>query len=158
MIHTNEVKMTSKNLFTISLRNLGKPWFIAFIIIFLLICFSNLKNYTAVEILVNFASVVFCIILILAVLLYNAYSKKNKSFYRERTYQIDDKFIAYTMLDGSEGKMNFDTFIKIIKRPQYYLLYISNSQFIYIPVTCFKSEKDRQEFEQILEKHKLIVK
>ena len=117
---------------------------------FLLIFILN--HYTFSEILIGIFPLILYGVVELVILRRNAYSKVNKNYYKSRTYQFDEKFIAYTMPDGGEGKINWRTIIKTRKRPHYYLLYISRGQFIYVPVDCFKTEDDRLKFENFLEK------
>lgn len=61
---------------------------------------------------------------------------------------FDDNFLIGKLSDGSEHKLNLENIIKTINRKEYYLIYISKHQFIYVPKYAFKSDEDRKTFEE----------
>ncbi|MDP2940897.1 MAG: hypothetical protein Q8N85_01380 [Candidatus Omnitrophota bacterium] len=82
-------------------------------------------------------------------------SKKNKIFFASRYYEINDEFIIGYLKDGSIDKINLSNIVKAMKMPKYYLLYISRTNFVYLPLECLQSEEDRKNLVNLLEGKKL---
>jgi len=79
-----------------------------------------------------------------------ANSKENKIFFKKRYYEIDDEFITGYIEDGSFSKIKLSNIVKVVKTKKYYLLYTSQIQFIYLPLSIFTSENDVINFNSIL--------
>ncbi|MGV8093192.1 MAG: YcxB family protein [Mangrovibacterium sp.] len=98
--------------------------------------------------------VLFQVLLIVQYWFY-ARSKDNKIFLLERYYEIDSEKIAAFLEDGTSSPIKIEHFIRAIKIGNYNLLYLSKTQFIYLPNEYFKSEADQQWFEkEVLDKIK----
>ncbi len=82
-------------------------------------------------------------------------SKGNKSVFSRRSFEIDDEFISH-MSDSSSGRIKIDSLIKVFRYSKYFLLYIADSHFIYLPMRAFTSDSDIQEFELLLRTKKLL--
>ncbi len=46
--------------------------------------------------------------------------------------------------------------MKVVKKGEYYFLYMTKAQFHYLPVAAFESEKDMHRFDLFLEGKQLI--
>jgi hypothetical protein len=79
---------------------------------------------------------------------YYAYCKQNAIFFKERYYELDGEFLTGFIDDGSTARVNLSNVINLIRRKEYFLLYISKDQFVYLPFDCFKSEVDVDNFEK----------
>ena len=82
-------------------------------------------------------------------------SEDNKLFFIKRSYEIDDEKITVYLQDGTINQVRFEHVINVIKRAQYYLLYISQSQFIYLPFHAFENQ-GTEALEDILRRRNLI--
>ncbi|MEW5820860.1 MAG: YcxB family protein [Cyanobacteriota bacterium] len=106
----------------------------------------------------------FCIVIYILIFVFkfiNLYidsrSKDNQSLYMRKYHEIDENFISTSYEDGTGGKLNLSCVINIKKTKEYYLLYMSPTQFIYIPFDAFKSEEDRINFEGFLKNKELKI-
>ena len=77
-----------------------------------------------------------------------AHAKDNKLFYIGRSFEITEDKINGLIEDGTESAVKFEHVIKIKILMNYYLLYITKNQFLYIPKDSFQSETDRVWFEK----------
>jgi len=81
-----------------------------------------------------------------------ANSKENKLFLVERFFEISEDDITGILQDGSESKVKMENIIKVVTLSKYYLLYISTSQFIFIPKDSFMNHEDEDWFTNIINK------
>ena len=75
-----------------------------------------------------------------------ASSRENSLFLIERYYEISEDELIGKLSDGSESTIKKANFIKSIELKSYYLLYISKSQFVYIPKKAFINQDDEDFF------------
>ena len=83
-------------------------------------------------------------------------NKNNNNFYKKTKITIEDEFIIGNFEDGSDSKLNLNNIIKIIKILNYYLLYVSNNNFIIIPLMAFNNNEDLDIFINFLKTKSLI--
>lgn len=76
--------------------------------------------------------------------------------FQNRYCEIDENFFTIFYEDGSMVKLNYAHFIQVMKKADYYFLYMTKAQFYYLPVAAFKSEKDIHRFELFLQGKQLI--
>lgn len=81
-------------------------------------------------------------------------SKRNRLFFAERYFVIDNQFITGYFHDGSTNRIRLSSIVRVIKKSGYYQLFISRSRFIYIPLSCFKSPQDIERFDKLLNQRK----
>ena len=79
-------------------------------------------------------------------------SKKNVALFVRRQLEFNDEKIAATLEDGSKNEIALKYVFKIIERDNYWLLYISKGQFVYVPKSAFETIEEMQAFEQLLNK------
>lgn len=153
-ISTNEFCLDKHTLFKINLLNYARKrsWLLALLllIVFLLLLIQDRDL------------LIFCTILIPIVIGYiiffywrHSTSEKNLVFFKKRRYEFTDEFFFQYLEDGSEGKINYENINMVARRKDYFLLYISQTQFFYVPVKCFASDKDRAVFDEFLRSRKL---
>jgi len=77
-------------------------------------------------------------------------SEKNRVFFKKRRYEFTDEFLFQYLEDGSEGKVNYENINKVVRREDYLLLYISQTQFFYVPAKSFASDEDKTKLNAFL--------
>jgi hypothetical protein len=81
-------------------------------------------------------------------------SKKNKWFFRERFFEIDDKSLTCRFPDGGSQKILMSDILRVVKKSGYYQLFLSKKSFIYIPWNAFKTSGDMDKFDFYLKSRK----
>ncbi|KOS05846.1 hypothetical protein AM493_07190 [Flavobacterium akiainvivens] len=76
-----------------------------------------------------------------------ANDKENAILYAARYYEMTESEITGYINDGSESRTILHTVIKYIELKHCYMLYVSKTQFIYIPKDCFGTLQDKLWFE-----------
>lgn len=76
--------------------------------------------------------------------------------FQSRYCEMDEDFFAIFFEDGSITKLRYEHFMKVVKKGEYYFLYMTKVQFHYLPVAAFESEKDMHRFDLFLEGKQLI--
>lgn len=144
-IKTKEFSLSKKDFFVIiTLGYLKSRWWL----IILLLLLWLYKNAIFIGLLTFFY--IFWIILYCWVY---ANSKKNKIFFQKSYYEIDKDFITGYLEDGGIDKLKLSNIIKIVKTSKYFLLYISKTQFIYLPLNVFTCQEDINNFNSFLPKN-----
>ena len=77
-------------------------------------------------------------------------SKKNPLFFTMRRTEIDDRFITFTFSQGTVNKIEINKIARVVKNRQYYRLFISKKQFVYLPLNAFRTPGDVRLFDEIL--------
>lgn len=147
-ITTGKVKLTNQKLFRILIRvYLKKRWWLLVWVWVLIVILLLMENR---DMLTNSLIVFMVLIQILLITQYWFYSrsKDNKVFFLGRYYEIAREKIVGFLEDGTSTTIKIEHFIRVIKIDNYNLLYLSKTQFIYLPNECFTSETDRQWFEE----------
>ena len=143
-IITNQIGLTKTQDF-----NVTRWWILVLIFCTAFVLKTEVGNFLKVF---SFLYPVFVVIY----LWYYAKTKQNKAFFKERYYKIDGSTMYCETKDNETGNVNLDTVVKVMKRKNYYLVYLSKVQFFYIPVKAFKSQEDAEMFNQLLKDRNLI--
>lgn len=157
-IKSNEYQLTKKEFFKICLLvNFKRLAVLAviYLILFDAAVFLKLLNAYWLVIVIAVFVILIPVISVLSLLFY-LNSKANKIFYKKKRFEIDDDFLTTYLEDGSFGKIKLDSVVKIIKTYKYYMLFISQAQFQYLPKSAFLSEQDIKSFEDLLKNKKLL--
>lgn len=151
-IITNQINLTKKQYFGILAINwiITRWWILA-----LIFCAAIILK-TEVGLFLKIFSFFYPVAVIIY-LWYYAKTKQNKAFFKEMYYKIDGSAMYCETKDKETGTVNFDTVVKVMKRRNYYLVYLSKAQFYYIAQKAFKSQEDAEIFNQLL-KNKNLVK
>ena len=160
-LNTRPISLTRARLFTISLiRHFERRKWLAYAypIAFILQAYLASSGIERIRYIGIFGSAIMGVLLIYILAFYwrFAYSPNNKAFLRARSYQIDENFISTHLDDGSVSTFNWNRIKEAHARSQYYLLYTSLTQFIYLTREAFSSDSDRLAFESILARRGLI--
>jgi hypothetical protein len=146
MIKTKSIKLTPKSYFKVLISNyfLLRWWLYLFIwLVTVFLIFVKFDYFTVFMIVF---SIIYPLMLVFTYWRY-ANSKDNKIAFIERYYEIDEEKMTAYLEDGTINPFKFSYIIKIRKRKEYWLLYISKSQFIYLPLSSFASENDFDRFK-----------
>lgn len=88
-----------------------------------------------------------------------AHNKMNRSFTVPRSYTIGDAQITAHLPDGQEELFDIAHIHRVNRTRHYYLLFTTPIEFIYLPYDAFRSEADREWFEQnIIRRAKTVRK
>lgn len=91
-------------------------------------------------------------ILFLYIYLYRfAYSKDKEEFLSEKKLSFDENNIRIEEANGGFGEFPYSRIWKVVDKESFWMLYTSNSQFIYIPKDIFYSEEDFERFQQAIQ-------
>lgn len=147
MITTHPIKLTSKKLFEITITTyLKRKWWLFVWIWGLAIILLLDSNKDSFEIFLFLFCITFTFLLVVQ-FWRNAYSKQNKLFLLGRYYEIETDRITGIMEDETSQPIKIEHFIKVIKSSKYYLMYIAQAQFIYVPFDSFKTPADKEWFD-----------
>lgn len=150
-IKTKEFQLTKGEYFNIiTLKYFKRKWWL-FILLFLIAGLLWFAGRFYIALFITVFAIIYPIFLIIFFWIY-CNSKKNKIFYTKRFYEVDNEFLSAYLEDGSLQKTKLDNIIKVVKTSKYYLLYISITQFFYIPFNAFKNEEELKIFDGLLKK------
>ena len=148
MIETNSVQFTTKTFFvTLLLVYLKKRWWLLIWFLILSIALLFKEQRDSIEKFLVLIGFVYPIIIVFQYWRF-ANSKDNKVFFLERNYEIYDDKIIGNLSDGTSNEILIIHLIKAINLKKCFLLYLSKNQFLYFPKDSFKSESDKNWFEQ----------
>lgn len=150
-IVTNQISLTKKQYFNILVINwiATRWWILVIVFCTAFILKTEVGNFFKVF---SFLYPAFVVIY----LWFYAKTKQNKAFFKERYYKIDGSTLYCETKYNETGTVNLDTVVKVKKRRNYYLVYLSKAQFFYIPVKSFKNQEDIGTFTHILKERNLI--
>ena len=77
-----------------------------------------------------------------------AHNKMNRSFTVPRSYTIGDTQITAHLPGGQEELFDIAHIHRVNRKRHYFLLFTTPVEFIYLPYDAFRSEADREWFEQ----------
>ncbi len=97
-------------------------------------------------------------VLLLAYIIFRCWmhsnSKTNRLFFEERTFEINSKDIDIVLKDGPTSKIQINDIARVVKNSSYYLLFLSKKQFVYVPLSAFRTPGDINSFDSILKARK----
>jgi hypothetical protein len=95
----------------------------------------------------------FTIPLFVIVYLYRfSVSDINKDFLSEKQLFFDTSNFKLVDKLGNEGVFTFKDIQFVKETPEYWLLYLGKTQFFYIPKNIFKTNQDKQKFQELITK------
>jgi len=147
MIKTQEIKITANEFFRLILSIYLKKrwWLLAWIWILVIILLLG-GSIGMIEIFLLAFILLFQVIIVGQYWFY-AHSKDNRIYLMARHYEIDTDQVVEMMEDGTSSTIRTERFIKMMKTPRYYLLYVARNEYIYLPVKAFQSLADLEWFE-----------
>jgi len=148
-IITEEFSLTRNQYFSILLQNMltGRWW--AFVVFFL---FSILGIKAGVEsalLLFALLSTLF-LIYMMAEGWIRSNPKANPLIFQNTSCEIDHELISFHFKDGSLIKIKFSNLKEISLRKEYYLLYPSRYQFLYLPLKALRDANDLERLKVLL--------
>ena len=82
-------------------------------------------------------------------------SSDNRIFFLSRSYEFNGQHIKSAM-QGSASELSWQHITRVIHRENYFLLYLSATQYIYVPYRAFALPEDLKAFEQLLREKQLV--
>jgi hypothetical protein len=79
-----------------------------------------------------------------------AYSKKNKIFFEERKMFFDEEKMKLELIDGTTDILPYKNIIEVKSMEKYWMLYITQGQFIYVPKNIFFNGNDQAAFQKYI--------
>ena len=149
MITTHKIALDQKTFFNILLRLNFKPKTqILYVIAFILaIVWLVIMPYQKQLYLLLIAVVLFPI-LIVFLTWRTSRNKMNQHFMTSRYYTISDGEITAHLNDGEEERFSIVRPTRVVRTKNYYLLFTTAIEFLYIPYDAFRSTGDREWFEK----------
>ncbi len=143
MIVTEKIRISNKDMFSILISNYLKKrwWLFAWIWIMILILLVR-ENNDKFDYFI-----VVALVAIQLLIVFQYWGIANAKDIQVKTYEIDSDKIVGTTIDGTKISIENGLFIKVVKTSKYYLLYTTKIEFIYLPISSFKSSEDREWFE-----------
>jgi hypothetical protein len=150
MIETEKYSQSPKTYFNIVLKTRIKKrgWLYGLIILLGLI---HLYLYLINDVESSIVWAIFCFLypLFIYIYLYRfSYSKDQREFLDEKQLFFDAEKIKIVENDGGQGEFPYSRINRVKTEKDFWMLYISKSQFIYVPKNIFYTEADCKEFEQ----------
>jgi len=148
MIKTQNIKITANEFFRLifSIYLKKRWWLVAWIwILIIILLFSGRIGFVEITLL---ALILLFQVIIVGQHWFYAHSKDNRLYLLARYYEIDRAQIIEVMEDGTTSTIRTERFIKVMKTPKYYLLYVARNEYIYLPVSAFESLDDQEWFEE----------
>lgn len=147
MIKTQNIKISANEFFRLLLSiYLKKRWWLLAWIWMLIIIILLVGSIGLVEIILLTFILLFQLVIVAQYWVY-AHSKDNRIYLLARYYEINSDQIIELMEDGTSSTIRTERFIKVMKTPWYYLLFVAKNEYIYLPVTAFESLADQEWFE-----------
>ncbi len=147
MIKTKKIKLTPKDLFLILIfRYIKKRWWLFVWIWVLTTIIASEKINDSFDMFFVVFAIIYPILLVIQFWRY-VISKDNKLLLLERYYEIDNNKINGIIDQDTYSPIKLDHFIRVDLIRNTYLLYVTKTQFIYIPIDSFESDLDREWFE-----------
>jgi len=81
------------------------------------------------------------------------HAKGNANYFIESVLTVDTSFLYFKDIGGNESKVSVATFVKMTQTEDEYLLYLSQNNFSYIPKNAFKTDEDRNFFEEAIKQN-----
>jgi YcxB-like protein len=134
-------------------RRMKRILIILSVLVLLIVIFSVVKNQFDWWLIYFLGLIAYFLSLPLLIRVKGRASELN---FQNRYCEIDEKFFAIFYEDGSIVKMRYEHFVQVIKKADYYFLYVTKAQFHYLPVAAFETEKDIHRFDLFLESKQLI--
>ena len=154
-ITTNDFKLTEKQWFWVQMRYFFRRHWLWLSINILLIPILFIISQDAIGYIFICILVFFALYSVFRIWQY-VYSEDNKVIYKRRYFVFQDDFIKGILEDGSYDQIDWQDVIKVISFPRYYVIFLSENQFIPVDRSSFKSEADIQEFESFLKGESLL--
>lgn len=85
----------------------------------------------------------------------HVHSPENRNIFTSRRVEFSREFVSGFVHDGSFGKNRLDNIIKAVHTSEYFLLYLADDQYIYLPVAAFYSEDDMAHLKELLKTHNI---
>jgi YcxB-like protein len=151
MIKTKPFRLTPKMYFKIVvMRQLRRSWWLHTLVLCYAVYLLNMeegRRSTVVLAIVGFAYLPACIVYYY---FWATSSENNMLFEKREMTAYEDKL---TMSAGeSSSNLSYSSIRHIVETPEFLLLYIAKSMFVYVPKNAFANSDDLDAFRKYLER------
>lgn len=149
MIQTKEFSLSKKEYIKIVLlTRFKKSWWLYSLMILLGIL--SLPKFGTDSFSTFFILFSFSYPILISIYLYFwASSKEHKPIFSKTTMSFTNEYLFFER-EGNESKLIVNSIQKVLSKNEYWLIYISKGQFIYIPKNIFHNADDFQSFSQLV--------
>ncbi len=92
---------------------------------------------------------IFALIVLSFIVLWWFSSKNLTPFYAETHLQFDEEFL-YISKNNTTSQWKFGQIIKMVSENDYWLLYLTKTEYLYVPKDIFLTEKDKATFKRYI--------
>lgn len=149
MIQTKEFSLSKKEYIKIVLlTRFKKSWWLYLLMILLGI--FNLPKFGADNFSTFFVFFSFTYPILLSIYLYFwASSKDHEPIFLKTNLSFNNEFLFFER-EGNESKLVPNSIQKVLSKNEYWLLYISKGQFIYVPKHIFHNTDEYDSFSKLI--------
>ncbi|MEM7185369.1 MAG: YcxB family protein [Bacteroidota bacterium] len=152
MTETKPFTQEKKTYFTIVLKTaLRRRWWM-----YVLVLFVTLGNFYLYAAKGRSSHLVWALVglgyfIYIFVYLYRfSYSKDKEDFLSEKQLFFNDDALRIEESAGGFGEIPYHRIHKVVDESDFWMLYLSKNQFVYIPKDIFYSETDYERFRQLI--------
>ena len=153
LIKTNKFQFPKFLYFSILFKSAltRSGWII--LLMFSMAVYQGVKGINSTVLILGALSVAYFLYLMIRCWIH-ASSKKNELFYKERFFEIDDQYLVSFLEDGTTNKIKINNIARVVKKGGSYRLFLTRKQFVYIPLSAFRTAGDINRFDSILKSRK----
>lgn len=149
MIQTKEFSISKQQYFKIILiSRLKKSWWLYLLMFFLGILSIpkfGTDNFSTLFVLFSFSHP----FLMFIYLYFWVNSKGHSPIFSKTKFSFNTEYLHFER-DGNESKLIPNSIQKAVSKKEYWLIYVSKGQFIYVPKNIFLSTDDYESFSQLI--------
>ncbi|HBE79699.1 MAG TPA: hypothetical protein DDW65_18270 [Firmicutes bacterium] len=154
MIKTKEFAFPKLVYLGILVKNSLKRSLWALVFLIAIAAYQATKGTSKTTFLVAALPVIYLSYVVIRCWIHSNSKKTNQLFFRERVFEIDDQTIMIGFKQGAATKIEINNIARVVKNSSYYLLFLNKKQFIYAPLSAFRTAGDIARFDSILKARK----
>jgi hypothetical protein len=155
MIRTKEFTFPKFEYMKILIKNSLKRSLWAFAFLILIACYQATKGPSLMLLLLIGLVFVFLSYIVVRCWMHSN-SKNHRLFFKERVFEINSQTIDIVFKEGTTSTIQIGKIARVVKNSKCYLLFLTKKQFIYVPLSAFKTPGDINGFDSILKARKRI--
>jgi hypothetical protein len=154
MIKTKEFAFPKLVYLRILVKNSLKRSLWALVFLIAVAAYQATKGPSKTTFLVAVLPIIYLSYVVIRCWIHSNSKKTSPLFFKERVFEIDDQTIMIGFKQGASTKIEIPKIARVIKNSQYYLLFLNKKQFIYVPLSAFRTPGDIARFDSILKARK----
>ena len=149
VIKTKEFCFTAPEYFRIILKNaMKRSWWVIVLLFSMAVYEASRSGLTRPLLYMAALAAVYPLYIILRCWL-AVHNKKNTQFFKERYFEIDQQSLGVFFKNGTgvPTQVKLENIFRVVKRKQGYQLFLSRKQFMYLPLSAFRSQDESNRFD-----------